>query len=131
MRPRFVIVNAVIAALAFAAWHIGLFADFPDVGRAEIAMCAVLLAYGLAGAVFGFCGHWAACGHIAHSLPIIALGFTGLGLLLAVSGLGPLDPAALATVFRALAFAILPNVVGVALMAWLRELGWWSAGVVL
>jgi hypothetical protein len=33
---------------------------------------------------------------------------------------------AMAAVFRNLAFPIVPNIAGVALMAWLREVAWWS-----
>lgn len=127
LRPRFVVVNGMVLALLFAAWRLGMFAGFPALGAVELIMVGFLAAYAIAGAIAAFLGHWEACAHIANSLPMIALAFTGLGLILAVAGLGALTPEAMAAVFRNLAFSIVPNIAGVALMVWLREIAWYCA----
>ncbi|MGH7210666.1 MAG: hypothetical protein ACREF1_04305 [Acetobacteraceae bacterium] len=129
MRPRFVVTNVVIAALLYAAWRFGVFVGFPTLGPAELAMVGFLAVYAAFGAAVAFMGNWRTCAHIANSLPMWALTFTGLGLVLAVADLHSLTPEAMAVVFRNLAYAIIPNIVGVALMAWLRELAWWCARV--
>ena len=112
-------------ALIYAGWHLGLFAGFPRLGPLELMMVGFLALYAACGAVAAFLGNWRTCAHIANSLPMWALAFTGLGLILAVSDLHTLTPQAMAAVFRNLAFAIVPNIAGVALMAWLREVAWW------
>lgn len=127
MRPRFIITNFILLAFAYAAWRYGLFDRFPALGPLECAMVGFLTLYALAGAAAAFFGNWRTCAHIANSLPMWALAFTGLGLVLAVADLNSLTPEAMAAVFRNLAYAIVPNIVGVALMAWLRELAWWCA----
>jgi hypothetical protein len=127
MRPRFVVINVIVAALVYAAWRLGVFAGFPALGRVEAVMIGFLAAYAAFGAVAAFLGDWRTCAHIANSLPMWALTFTGLGLVLAVADLHSLTPEAMAAVFRNLAYSIIPNIVGVALMAWLRELAWWCA----
>lgn len=127
MRPRFVITNVIVLALFYAGWRMGLLNGFPALGPLECAMVGVLVVYGAVGAGAAFFGNWRTCAHIANSLPMWALAFTGLGLVLAVAGLNSLTPSAMAVVFRNLAYAIVPNIVGVALMAWLREIAWWCA----
>lgn len=127
MRPRFVVTNVVILALLYAGERLGIFAGFPALGPIEVVMVGFLAVYAAFGAGAAFLGHWATCAHIANSLPMWALTFTGLGLVLAVADLHTLTPEAMASVFRNLAFSIVPNIAGVALMAWLRELAWWCA----
>lgn len=127
MRPRFIITNVIIVALFYAAWRFGVFAGFPALAPVELAMVGFLAVYALIGAAAAFMGNWRTCAHIANSLPMWALSFTGLGLVLAVADLHALTPEAMATVFRNLAYSIIPNIAGVALMAWLRELAWWCA----
>jgi hypothetical protein len=127
MRPRFVIVNLVVLALIFAGYRLGVLDRFPTLGPLECVMVGFLVLYAAAGAIAAFLGQWRSCAHIANSLPMWALAFTGLGLVLAVAGLHSLTPDAMAVVFRNLAYSIIPNIVGVALMAWLRELAWWCA----
>ncbi len=127
MRPRFIITNTVILALLYAGWRLGIFNGFPALGPFEAAMVGVLAVYAGFGAVAAFLGYWRTCAHIANSLPMWALAFTGLGLVLAVADLHSLTPEAMAVVFRNLAFSIMPNIAGVALMAWLRELAYWCA----
>jgi hypothetical protein len=125
MRPRFVVTNLVVLALLYAGWRLGLFAGLPRLGPLECVMLGFLALYAACGAGAALLGDWRACAHIANSLPMWALAFTGLGLILAVSDLHTLTPQAMAAVFRNLAFAIVPNIAGVALMAWLREVAWW------
>jgi hypothetical protein len=127
MRPRFIVTNVVILALLYAGWRLGVFDGFPALGPFEGVMVSVLAVYAGFGAVAAFFGHWRTCAHIANSLPMWALAFTGLGLVLAVADLHSLTPDAMAVVFRNLAFSIVPNIAGVALMAWLRELAYWCA----
>ncbi len=128
MRPRFVVVNAMVAAVLIAAWRAGLFAAVPALGADEAVMLAALGVYAAAGFGAAWLGKWETARHIANGVPMWALGCTGLGMLLAVDGLHSLTPAAMAQVFRELAFAISPNIGGVALMSWLREAIWWCGG---
>jgi hypothetical protein len=127
MRPRFVVTNVIILALLYAGWRLGVFNGFPALAPIELVMVGFLAVYAGFGAAAAFLGHWRTCAHIANSLPMWALSFTGLGLVLAVADLHTLTPEAMASVFRNLAFSIVPNIAGVALMAWLRELAWWCA----
>jgi hypothetical protein len=127
MRPRFVITNIIGLALIYAGWRLGLFDRFPTLGPVECIMLGILGLYAACGAVAAFLGQWRTCAHIANSLPMWALAFTGLCLVLAVADLTSLTPEAMALVFRNLAFSIVPNIFGVALMAWLREIAWWCA----
>ena len=127
MRPRFIVTNLTILALLYAGWRLGFFAGFPALAPLECVMLGFLALYAAFGAVAAFRDDWRTCAHIANSLPMWALAFTGLGLVLAVAGLNSLTPDAMAVVFRNLAYAIVPNIAGVALMAWLREIAWWCA----
>ncbi|MDA8051044.1 MAG: hypothetical protein M0002_13760 [Rhodospirillales bacterium] len=127
-RPRFVVINVMVAAVGIAAWRAGLFAAVPALGGKEAAMLAGLSLYALVGFGAAWRGRWETARHIANGVPMWALGCTGLGMLLAVNGLHALTPAAMAVVFRDMAFAIAPNIAGVLLMAWLREAIWWCGG---
>ncbi len=125
-RPRFVIVNAVALTLAAAAWHAGWLDGLSALTGAEWAMLAFLGAYFSVGLVAALRRDWRLVGHIANGLPMWALGFTGLGLVMAVTGITAMTPETLLAVFRHLALAIVPNVFGVLLMVWLREIAFWS-----
>jgi hypothetical protein len=125
-RPRFVIVNAIALTLAAAAWQAGWLDGLAALSNAEWAMLAFLMIYFGVGLAAAFRRDWKLVGHIANGLPMWALGFTGLGLVMAVSGLKAMTPETLLTVFRHLALAIVPNVFGVLLMVWLREIAFWS-----
>ncbi|MGH7118155.1 MAG: hypothetical protein ACREFP_04060 [Acetobacteraceae bacterium] len=127
-RPRFVVVNVMMLAIAIAGWRAGLFVAVPALGAADVAMLAALAAYAAIGFGAAWYERWQTARHIANGVPMWALGCTGLGMLLAVNGLHSLTPVAMARVFRELAFAIAPNIAGVALMAWLREVIWWCGG---
>ena len=128
MRPRFVILNAMMAAVLIAAWRAGLLDAVPALGPDEAIMLGALGVYAAAGFCAAWFGRWQTARHVANGVPMWALACTGLGMLLAVNGLHSLTPAAMAQVFRELAFAIAPNIAGVALMAWLRETIWWCGG---
>lgn len=128
MRARFVVINAMIAALGFAAWRVGLFASFAMMGPLEIALLALLAGYFAVGWIAAMRGKWRTVAHVANALPAWGLGCTGLGLLIAAAGLHSLTPEALSNVFRALVFAVAPNVVGVIGFAWLAVLAHWVAG---
>ncbi len=125
-RPRFVIVNAVAITLAGAAWHAGWLDGLSALTNAEWAMLAFLGIYFSIGLAAALRRDWRLVGHIANGLPMWALGFTGLGLVMAVAGLTAMTPETLLTVFRHLALAIVPNIFGVLLMVWLREIAFWS-----
>lgn len=125
-RPRFVIVNAIAIALTAAAWQAGWLEGLAALTGAEWAMLAFLGVYFSVGLAAAFRRDWSLVGHIANGLPMWALGFTGLGLVMAVAGLKAMTPETLLTVFRHLALAIVPNVFGVLLMVWLREIAFWS-----
>jgi len=128
MRPRFVVLTAMMAAVVLAAWRMGLLAAIPALGGKEAVMLGALGAYAAVGFGAAWRGLWETARHIANGVPMFALGCTGLGMLLAVNGLHSLTPAAMAVVFRDMAFSITPNIAGVLLMAWLRELIWWCGG---
>ncbi|MGH7056430.1 MAG: hypothetical protein ACREFZ_00920 [Acetobacteraceae bacterium] len=128
MRSRFIILNAMAAAICFAAWRAGLFDGFASIGRLEVTMLVALGGYFAVGLAAAWCGRWSTVRYIANALPAWGLGMTGLGLLIAASQLHSLTPDALSTVFRALVDAICPNVVGVLGYAWLSALAWWAVG---
>ena len=88
-------------------------------------MLAALVLYSAAGFWAAFRGRWSVAAHIANGTPMFALAMTGLGMLLATLDLGELTPQALAQVFREMVLAITPNILGVFLLAWLRELAFW------
>lgn len=94
-------------------------------------MLVVLGLYSLTGFWAAFRGNWKTAAHIANGTPMFALAMTGLGMLLATLDLTELTPQALALVFREMVLAISPNILGVFLLAWLRELAFWcgDAGI--
>lgn len=126
MRARFVVINAIVAALVAAAWRAGLLAPFSSMGGMEIALISALGAYFLVGLAAAWLGRWETAEHVANALPAWGLACTGLGLLIAASGLHSLTPDALSHVFRALVFAVAPNIVGVLGFAWLGAVQHWS-----
>ena len=128
MKSRFIIVNAIVVALAIAAWRVGLFDAFYSLGGTEFALLAALGAYTAIGLGAAWCGKWATVRHVANALPAWGLGFTGIGLLLAASQLHSLTPEALSSVFRSLVFSVAPNICGVVGFAWLTVLAYWAGG---
>lgn len=128
MRPRFVVLNAMLLAVGIAAWQAGYLDAFGALGWQEAALLAVLGGYMAVGLGAAWRGQWETVRRVANALPAWGLAFTGVGLLLAAAGLHSLTPAALSSVFRALVFAVAPNIVGVLGFAWLTVLANWAAG---
>lgn len=127
-RPRFVVLHAMLLAIGIAAWRGGYLDAFGSLGWQEAALLAVLGAYTAVGLGAAWRGQWETVRRVANALPAWGLAFTGIGLLLAAAGLHSLTPAALSSVFRALVFAVAPNIVGVLGFAWLTVLANWAAG---
>lgn len=109
----------------FAAWRAGFFAFAGTFALREIVMLAALVLYSVVGFFAAFRGRWKTAAHIANGTPMFALALTGLGMLLATLDLTELTPQALAQVFREMVLAISPNILGVLLLAWIRELAFW------
>lgn len=124
-RATFVTLNLMGLCLCLAAWRAGFFAFAGAFSNHEVAMLVVLVLYGLAGFVAAFLGRWKVAAHIANGTPMFALAMTGVGMLLATMDLKELTPQALAQVFRDMVLAISPNILGVFLLAWLREVAFW------
>jgi hypothetical protein len=125
VRPKFITLNLIVFCLIVAGWRAGFFAFSGVFPAREIVLLAVLSLYSAVGFRAAFRGHWNVAGHIANGTPMFALALTGLGMLLATVDLGELTPQALAQVFREMVLAISPNILGVFLLAWLRELAFW------
>jgi hypothetical protein len=122
---KFVVLHATVAALVFALWRAGAFALAPDLGWFELCLVGLLCLYSVPGFLAVIQQRWEAAGHVANGIPMWGLALTGIGMLVSVAQLKALTPDAMAQVFRNLAFSITPNIVGVVLMAWIRELAWW------
>jgi hypothetical protein len=114
--------------LVIAGFAIGLFAAIPSLILTEKLMLGLLVAITVFGLLLGFGHRWDSASHIANTLPMLGLAFTGLGLLNAVASMGALTPDALASVFRELGYAIAPNIMAVFGMWWIKVVGWWAAG---
>lgn len=125
LRPKFVTLNLIGLCVFVAAWRAGFFQFVAAFTPREVAMLAALVLYAAAGFVAAFRGSWKVAAHIANGTPMFALAMTGLGMLLATLDLTELTPQALAQVFREMVLAISPNILGVFLLAWLRELAFW------
>lgn len=124
-RAKFVTFNVIALCLVFAAWRAGFFAFAGTFALREIVMLAALVLYSVVGFFAAFRGRWKTAAHIANGTPMFALALTGLGMLLATLDLTELTPQALAQVFREMVLAISPNILGVLLLAWIRELAFW------
>lgn len=125
MRPKFITLNLIAFCLLFAAWRAGFFAFSGTFTMRELVMLTILVLYCAAGFWAAYRGQWSVAAHIANGTPMFALAMTGLGMLLATLDLTELTPQALALVFREMVLAISPNILGVFLLAWLRELAFW------
>lgn len=131
---RFLIVNVMLAAVGIAYWQLGVFDAFPAIRGVELVLLGTLLCYGALGigaaVVAARTGDWRHVAHIANGAPKWALAFTGLGLVLAFSQIRTLDGGAL-PLLQAAIYAILPNIVGIALLSWLSEIAHWAGGETL
>lgn len=128
MSPRFLIVNTALGTLFAAAWYAGWLDGLSSMPAAEWAMLWFLAVYFAAGLGAAARGNWSLVRHLANGLPMWALGFTVLGLVMATSGLGSLTPEALASVFRHIVLALVPNGAAILLFVWLREIAHWCGG---
>lgn len=126
-RAKFIVVNVLIVALLYLAHRSPLFA-LPSVGAADLIIGAGIAAYGVFGLLNLWFGRTKTTIHISNTLPIIGLWGTELGLVMVVKVLTGNDPSMLLDAVRATFLAVIPTLVGVSGMWWLREVIFWSAG---
>lgn len=128
MRPAFIIINTMVAALLFGFWRLGLLSGFTSLSGNEVVLLGLLTLYSVPGFVSVVRGNFTHARFVANSIPMWGLAFTVLGMIMAVSQFKSLTPEVIGEVFKNLAFAITPNMVGVVLMAWIRELCFYIGG---
>jgi hypothetical protein len=122
---KFIVINTMLISLLGSAWWAGFFDGFLNLHGMEYAMMLFLLAYFMIGIISSLFKKWEIVRHIANGLPMWALVFTGIGIINAAIGLANTETDTLLIVFKNLALAISPNIVGVFLMIWLREIALW------
>lgn len=122
---RFIVVNTMLLSIVCVALWANFFAGFFILNKMEYAMIGFLFVYFLFGVIAAWRENWEVTRHIANGLPMWALTFTGIGIVNAAIGLTGTDTNTLLMVFKNLALAISPNIVGVFLMVWLREIALW------
>jgi hypothetical protein len=124
---KFVTIHVTVAAVAFALWRAGVFAIFPRFSSTELILIGLLGAYAVRGFIALLQQRWDDVRHIANSLPMYGLCFTVLGILLTMASVKDFSTEAVTNLLLPLICALAPNMVGVALMVWMRELAWWLA----
>jgi len=122
---KFVTIHVTVAAVAFALWRAGVFAIFPRLSSTELILIGLLGAYAIRGFIALLQQRWDDVRHIANSLPMYGLCFTVLGILLTMASVKDFSTEAVTNLLLPLICALAPNMVGVALMVWMRELAWW------
>jgi len=122
---KFMVINTMLISLLGSAWWAGFLTGFLKLHGIEYAMILFLFAYFIIGVITSILKKWEIVRHIANGLPMWALVFTGIGIINAAIGLSNTETETLLTVFINLALAISPNIVGVFLMIWLREIALW------
>jgi hypothetical protein len=85
-----------------------------------------LFLYSGIGFIAAFFKKWSIVRHIANGIPMWALACTGLGMSLAIYYMGDISSDSLIPVFKTIALSIFPNIVGIFLLAWLREIAFWT-----
>lgn len=115
----------MLISLLGSAWWADFFLGFSKLHGMEYAMISFLFFYFLIGTVASLLKKWEIVRHVANGLPMWALVFTGLGIINAVAIMTNTDTETLLSVFKNLTLAISPNIVGVFLMIWLREIALW------
>ncbi len=127
--PRLALVHLAALAALLGAWQAGLLDGAIAAARepTEAMMLGALCLYAGWGMLAVLRGDWKVSRHVANGLPMWGLGCTGVGMVLAVSHLQGIDPGVMTQVFRQLAFAIMPNILAVVLMTWIREMMWWMS----
>lgn len=115
----------MLISLLGSAWWANFLFGFSKLHMMEYVMILFLLAYFMVGIISSLFKKWEIVRHIANGLPMWALVFTGIGIINAAIGLSNTETDTLLIVFKNLALAISPNIVGVFLMIWLREIALW------
>jgi hypothetical protein len=92
---------------------------------AEIFLLGCLVLYALPGFIAVTQQNWKVVKHIGNGVPMWAICFTVLGLILTVTSIKDMTPESLTNAFRNIILSLAPNLVGMLLMNWLRELAWW------
>jgi len=119
---KFVTIHATVAAVAFALWRAWVFETFPRLSSTELILVGLLGAYAIRGFIAMLQQHWEDVRHIANSLPMYGLCFTVLGILLTMASVKNSSTEPVTNLLLPLFCALTPNMVGVALMIWMREL---------
>ena len=122
---KFVTIHMILAAVAFALWRAGVFDIFPRLNTTETILIGFLGAYAIRGFIALLRQRWDDVRHIANSLPMYGLCLTVLGILLTMASVKDFSPESAAQLLLPLICALTPNMAGVALMVWMRELAWW------
>jgi len=125
LRPRFLVANTAMLTLVVIYWRLGVFTSFPRIQGAELVFVTTLAAYGVLGLVAAFMGGWQHVSHIANSATKWGLVFTGLSMVLAFSQIRSLTGGML-PVIQSAVFALVPNITGMTVLAWLNEVAWWT-----
>jgi hypothetical protein len=122
---KFVTVHVTVAAMAFALWRAGVFGIFPRLNSTELILIGFLGVYAIRGFIALLRQRWDDVRHIANSLPVYGLCLTVLGILLTMASVKDLSAESTVHLLLPLICALTPNMFGVALMIWMRELAWW------
>jgi hypothetical protein len=122
---KFIIVHVTIAAVVFALWRAGALASLPKLSWVEVVLLGCLLLYALPGFIAAIQRKWTVVRHIGNGVPMWAICFTVLGLILTVTSIKDMTPESLTSAFRNIILSLAPNLLGMLLMNWLRELAWW------
>ena len=121
---RFLVFNSFMVCLLFLAWYCGLFAAIYSLCSYEYILLAALCVYASVGFVAAAKQKWSVVDHVANGIPMWALAATGLGMSLSVFTISN-AAVSLIPIFKTIALSIVPNILGIALMAWLREVAYW------
>lgn len=105
----------------------GIFAGFSAISVHELELIGQLFLFFLFGLACAWYGQWQTVSVVAYLLPVWALCFTTLGLVGTILTASSVAGTAGMDVFHSIGGAMVPNAVGVACMAWLQTLGYFSA----
>jgi hypothetical protein len=122
---KFIVIHVTIFAVVFALWRAGVLASLPMLNREEFFLLGCLVLYAIPGFVAVTQQNWATAKHIGNGVPMWAICFTVLGLILTVASIKDMTPESLTIAFRNIILSLSPNLLGMLLMNWLRELAWW------
>ena len=122
---KFIVIHVTIAAVVFALWRAGALASLHMLNWTEVFLLGCLVLYALPGFFAVTQQNWRVVKHIGNGVPMWAICFTVLGLILTVASIKDMTPESLTNAFRNIILSLAPNLVGMLLMNWLRELAWW------